>query len=236
MAPLGPTLCKRRDRSTCSWAPGCPPWPRPACEGPLGSSLSERVCPSLPQACQWRDVFRAASCCACKARRAPSSPCSCFPSAPTTAGRGPQAQKPLAPPEPEDGAVALRPGGKPHLLTLLRGCAPNRRPPGTQAPLVHRPSNRDMRVFTFCAVAVSLSYNLKLVSAFALEGFPGGSDGNEPACNAGDPGLIPGWERVAGERERLPTPVFSPGKSHRQRRLAGYSPWGHKGSCPRLSD
>ena len=25
-----------------------------------------------------------------------------------------------------------------------------------------------------------------------------------------------------------PTPVFLPGKSHRQRSLAGYSPWGHK--------
>ena len=24
-----------------------------------------------------------------------------------------------------------------------------------------------------------------------------------------------------------PTPVFLPGKSHGQRRLAGYSPWGH---------
>ena len=24
-------------------------------------------------------------------------------------------------------------------------------------------------------------------------GFPGGSDGKESACNAGDPGLIPGW-------------------------------------------
>ena len=28
--------------------------------------------------------------------------------------------------------------------------------------------------------------------------FPGGSDGNEPACNA-DLGLIPGWERLPGE-------------------------------------
>ena len=26
-------------------------------------------------------------------------------------------------------------------------------------------------------------------------GFPGGSDGKESACNAGDPGLIPGWGR-----------------------------------------
>ena len=43
-------------------------------------------------------------------------------------------------------------------------------------------------------------------SAFALIlnlilncGFPGGSDGKEPACNAEDPGLIPGWGRSPGE-------------------------------------
>ena len=30
-------------------------------------------------------------------------------------------------------------------------------------------------------------------------GFPGGSDGKESACNAGDPGLIPGWGRSPGE-------------------------------------
>ena len=30
-------------------------------------------------------------------------------------------------------------------------------------------------------------------------GFPGGSDGKESACNAGDLGLIPGPERSAGE-------------------------------------
>ena len=28
---------------------------------------------------------------------------------------------------------------------------------------------------------------------------PGGSDGKESACNAGDPGLIPGLERSLGE-------------------------------------
>jgi len=26
-------------------------------------------------------------------------------------------------------------------------------------------------------------------------GFPGGSDGKESSCNAGDPGSIPGWGR-----------------------------------------
>ena len=30
-------------------------------------------------------------------------------------------------------------------------------------------------------------------------GFPGGSDGKESACNAGDPGLIPGLRRSPGE-------------------------------------
>ena len=29
--------------------------------------------------------------------------------------------------------------------------------------------------------------------------FPGGLDGKESACNAGDPGLIPGWGRFPGE-------------------------------------
>ena len=31
-------------------------------------------------------------------------------------------------------------------------------------------------------------------------GFPGGSGGKEPACNAGDPGLIPGSGRPSGKR------------------------------------
>ena len=30
-------------------------------------------------------------------------------------------------------------------------------------------------------------------------GFPGGSDGKESACNAGDPGSIPGFGRSPGE-------------------------------------
>ena len=34
-------------------------------------------------------------------------------------------------------------------------------------------------------------------SAFSLLGFPGSSAGKESACNAGDPGLIPGSGRYA---------------------------------------
>ena len=36
-----------------------------------------------------------------------------------------------------------------------------------------------------------------------------------------------GWEDPI-EEEMQPTPVFLPAKSHWQRSLVGYSPWGHK--------
>ena len=35
-------------------------------------------------------------------------------------------------------------------------------------------------------------------------GFPDGSDGKEPACSAGDPGLIPGSGRYSGEGNGYP--------------------------------
>ena len=35
-------------------------------------------------------------------------------------------------------------------------------------------------------------------------GFPGGSDGKESACNAGDLGSIPGLGRSPGERNGYP--------------------------------
>ena len=49
---------------------------------------------------------------------------------------------------------------------------------------------------------------------------------NLPA-SARDTGSILGSGRSLGEGKRQPTPVFLPGKSHGQRSLAGYSPWGH---------
>ena len=57
--------------------------------------------------------------------------------------------------------------------------------------------------------------------------FPGGSDGKASACNAGDPGLIPGLGRSPGEGN---IPVFLPGEFRGPRSLVGYSPWGHKNS------
>ena len=54
-------------------------------------------------------------------------------------------------------------------------------------------------------------------------GFPGDSDDKEFACNAGEPGSIPGSER-SPEEWKLPIPVFLPGESHGQRSLVGYIP------------
>ena len=36
--------------------------------------------------------------------------------------------------------------------------------------------------------------------------------------------------KIPWRRAWQPTPVFLPGKSHRQRSLVGYAPWGHKDS------
>ena len=52
--------------------------------------------------------------------------------------------------------------------------------------------------------------------------------GKEPACNAGDAGLIPGLGRAPGEW--LPTQVFLPEESHGQRTPVGYSSWSCKES------
>ena len=56
------------------------------------------------------------------------------------------------------------------------------------------------------------------------------SVGKESACNAGDPGLIPGLGRSLEVREWLPTAVFLSGEFHGQWSPVDYSPWCHKES------
>ena len=61
-------------------------------------------------------------------------------------------------------------------------------------------------------------------------GFPGGSDGEESTCSAGEPGSIPGSRRSL-EKEMAThshTHIFLPGEFHGQRNLVDYSPWGCK--------
>ena len=57
-----------------------------------------------------------------------------------------------------------------------------------------------------------------------------GSDGKESACQCKRPRFNPWARKILWRRKWQPTPVFLPGKSHGQRRLAGYSPGGHKES------
>ena len=63
--------------------------------------------------------------------------------------------------------------------------------------------------------------------------WPGGTRGKEPTyqCRRHKSHRFHPWVRKIPWRWKwLPTPVFLPGESHRQRSLAGYSPWGQKES------
>ena len=55
-------------------------------------------------------------------------------------------------------------------------------------------------------------------------GFPGAAAVKNLPAKAGDPWL----GKISWRRKWQPTPVFLPGKSHAQRSLVGYSPWGRK--------
>ena len=58
--------------------------------------------------------------------------------------------------------------------------------------------------------------------------FSGGSDSQEPTCNAGDLGSIPGLERFPVGGHGNPLQYSCLENPHRQRILAGYRLWGHK--------
>ena len=70
-------------------------------------------------------------------------------------------------------------------------------------------------------------------SAFLVTrtGFPGGTSGRESTCQCRrckSHGFNPWVRKIFWGRLWRSTPVFVPVKSHGQRKLAGYSPWGHK--------
>ena len=59
-------------------------------------------------------------------------------------------------------------------------------------------------------------------------GFPGGSDGKESACNAGELDSIPGLGRSSGEGHGNLLQYSCLENPHGQRCLVGYSAWGLK--------
>ena len=64
----------------------------------------------------------------------------------------------------------------------------------------------------------------------AKEDFPGGSDGKEIACNAGDPGSDPGLGRSPGEGNGYPLQYSCLKNSMDHGAWRGDSPWGRKES------
>ena len=63
------------------------------------------------------------------------------------------------------------------------------------------------------------------------EGFPGGAIGKEPACQCRKcerHGFDPRFGTIPWRTTWEPSPIFFPGESHGQRRLACYSSWGCK--------
>ena len=71
--------------------------------------------------------------------------------------------------------------------------------PAKQHPRVQGASRRARRSTDSCVVGKHSSSQVEFAQS---------SGGKEPACNAGDPNLIPGSGRSLGERDRLPTAVF----------------------------
>ena len=57
-----------------------------------------------------------------------------------------------------------------------------------------------------------------------MKAFPDGSDGENFACNAGDPDSIPGSGR-SPEEGMIRTPAVLPEEYHGQRSLVSYSSW-----------
>ena len=70
-----------------------------------------------------------------------------------------------------------------------------------------------------------------IASETACLGLPRGRGGKESTCQrrrCKRHGLDPWVRKIPWSRKWQLTPMFLPGKSHGQRSLTGYSPWGHK--------
>ena len=72
---------------------------------------------------------------------------------------------------------------------------------------------------------ITLPSKVCIVKAMVYLGFPGGSDGKESACSAGDSGSIPALGRSPGEGNGNPLQYSCLGDP-----MADYRPWGRKES------
>ena len=75
--------------------------------------------------------------------------------------------------------------------------------------------------FMSCKVHLFRVYN-------SMFGLPSWLSGKESACQCRRHVFNPWVGKIPWKRKWQSTPVSLPGKSHEQRSLVGYSPWGHK--------
>ena len=96
------------------------------------------------------------------------------------------------------------------------------------------PASAQCLAYRKSLLALTLVFHSEFISADLCAyqdhtvGFPSSSDGKASACNAGDPGSLPGSGRFPWRRKWQPTPVFLPGEFHGQRSLVRCSPWGRR--------
>ena len=117
------------------------------------------------------------------------------------------------------------PAGCPRGKKMLAECLPNRVVFGWETG--RGEMGRNSTEESGAAVAESFCCPPKVITMLICytspwASFPGGSDGKESTCNAGDLSLIPGSGKIPWRRAWQPTPVFLPGEFHGQRSLAGY--------------
>ena len=97
---------------------------------------------------------------------------------------------------------------------------------GSSQPRGSNPGLLHCRQILYC-LSHQESPCLNTRSLYFLRASPGGSDGKESACDAGDLGSIPGSEDPL-EKGMATHSSILPGEFHGQRSVAGYSPWGRE--------
>ena len=102
-------------------------------------------------------------------------------------------------------------------------------PSWTSLPLSHSSrSSQSTKLSQLCCRAGSHQLSISHIEVRIWD-FHGGSVVQNQSANGGDTdGFNPGVRKIPWRRNQQPTPVFLPRKSHRQRSLVGYSPWGHR--------
>ena len=123
------------------------------------------------------------------------------------------------------------------MMTVARGLCPSLKSVSESKSLSFRilyihedPVPRQKKLF------IHMNYKFIWYPYCQFRSFPGGSAVMNPSANAEDKNLIPGKIKSPGigkipwRKKWHPTEIFLPGKSHGQRSLVGYSPWGHQES------